>query len=209
MENGRVVKPLCYSFTEKWSDKIHKDKVITLNSDELSLLKVNYSFDNFLNSLHELYKSDANYNKYNIAAIRYKHRTRDDFDRYLAIFNEPMPDLSHEKVFMANRSEEVISGIPTLSNYGIFYTTEEGEDFPVIKYLEELFKCPVYMLYEFSLETTVESLVYQTMTLYHITHFNEDIRVVTYDENKFNKNIVFWYFGNKLVFAYTESLKDF
>ena len=78
-------------------------------------------------------------------------------------------------------------------------------DAPIIKYLEQLFGCDVYFLYEYRHQDN-NAPIHKLATHFHITHFNDGKKYISSDENYFNRTITFWYFGDKLLFAYADGI---
>lgn len=79
----------------------------------------------------------------------------------------------------------------------------DGWDSPVIKYLEQLFKVPVYRLGMLKIsEDDKPSKLSLSGTYFHITHFGDDKPTINFNENYHNRTILFWLFDNKLVFQY-------
>lgn len=81
----------------------------------------------------------------------------------------------------------------------------DGWDNEVIKKLMELFKVSdVYEVHSRIDEYRDKSILTKSATLLHIIHFNLEKKEITFDENFYNRTILFWLFDDKLVFQYEE-----
>lgn len=77
-------------------------------------------------------------------------------------------------------------------------------DAPIVKFLEDTFKVPVYYNYETVNEHTNQSKLSHASTYMHITHFGGTKKEITFQENFFNRTIQFWLFDDKLIFQYAD-----
>lgn len=195
-ENNEVVTPLCYSFDKRYERRDKKEKTNLIDTNDLSELKVNYSFDEFLKYMIDLGEDD-------IIGIRYEHR-KNCYPKMTPFKDDIIRTFDDVSIFMENRTEQIKTGIPLKPDYGaIIYDNIIKEDTPIIEHLESLFNCSVYMLHDrFTVSYDSTNPVHISTTMYHINHFNENVKVLSSEENKLNQTIFFWYFGDKMVFSY-------
>lgn len=74
---------------------------------------------------------------------------------------------------------------------------------PLIKWLEDTFKVPVYAVCDIN-EHFEQGILTKSATYLHITHFGDDKKILKTGENYHNRTICFWLFEDKLVFKYED-----
>lgn len=85
-----------------------------------------------------------------------------------------------------------------------------GWDKPIVDYLRDLFKVDkVYYIFDTIREYHNQSILTKSGTLFHLNHFNLNKKEITFDENYFNRTIMYWLFDGCLVFQYEEGKETF
>ena len=77
------------------------------------------------------------------------------------------------------------------------------KDYPIVDYLEKMFGVDVWVCYEYRRRID-KTILHKTATIYEITHFGGDKKYLSKEEDRNNRTICFWFFGDRVVMAYPD-----
>lgn len=195
------VKPIQYAYYSKWAKRYRKDKselgfktIFTKRSnpdgkstlslvDNLKTLICECTFEELFDRDVRGFQDAESYPRKILERRneRYKERGETYRDSY---------KIKEYCVLQSSKGTDVI----------------DDWDAPITKYLEEQFECPVYSCYETISEYHNLSKLTKSATFLHINHFGDDKPKINEKENFFNRTIMFWYFGDKLIFYYADGM---